>query len=66
MTVKELIKILESLNLNNEVKIVYNTAQPMWAKSIEIGDVAEQDGMVYIIENGWSLPEWIPEGLIEE
>jgi len=66
MTVKDLIKILENLNSNDEVRIVYNTAQPMWAKSIEIGDVAEQGGTVYIIENGWSLPEWIPEGLIEE
>ena len=33
---KDIIKILENLNSNDEVRIVYNTAQPMWAKSIEI------------------------------
>lgn len=66
MTVKELISVLDNLNPESKVKFVYNTAQPMWAKSIGVGDVSEQDNIAYIIENSWELPEWIPEGLIEE
>lgn len=67
MTVYDLIKTLEKFDPDANVKIVFNTANPMWAQTIEVKDAVEHDdGEVYIIEDCWGQLAWAPEGLIEE
>ena len=62
MKVRELMEYLEEFDPDMEVKIAY---QPNWPMQVEIDEVKEAEGKVYLCQmfNG---NDYAPEGLYED
>ena len=62
MKVRELMEYLEEFDQDMEVKIAY---QPNWPMQVEIDEVKEAEGKVYLCQmfNG---NDYAPEGLYED